>query len=222
MTGNKFIVTIDGPAGSGKTTIAKILAKKLNIAYLDTGAMYRGIALFFLDENEIDDKKLKSILDNISYELIFDGEEYQLALNNKILGNEIRTEKIGFLASTISKIPIVREYLTRFQREIAKKHSIVAEGRDMGTVVFPNAQYKFYLTADPKVRAKRRWLQLKEMGVQADLNDILKDIKKRDEQDTTREIAPLKPARDAYLIDTSNLTIDEILREIINLVTKKD
>lgn len=222
MTGNKFIVTIDGPAGSGKTTIAKILAKKLNIAYLDTGAMYRGIALFFLDENEIDDKRLKSILDNISYELIFDGEEYQLALNNKILGNEIRTEKVGFLASTISKIPIVREYLTRFQREIAKKHSIVAEGRDMGTVVFPNAQYKFYLTADPKVRAKRRWLQLKEMGVHADLNDILKDIRKRDEQDTTREIAPLKPARDAYLIDTSNLTIDEILREIINLVTKKD
>ncbi len=222
MTDSKLIITIDGPAGSGKTTIAKLLADKLKIAYLDTGAMYRSIALFFLDENEIDEERLKNILDNISYTLVFDGETYQLALNNKILGSEIRSEKVGLLASTISKIPIVRKYLTEFQRDIAKRHSIVAEGRDMGTVVFPYAKYKFYLTAKPEVRAKRRWLQLKELGVEADLNEILEDLKKRDEQDTTREIAPLKPAEDAHIIDTSNLTLEKILTEMISVINKND
>lgn len=214
----RIIVTIDGPAGSGKTTLAKMLAKRLNIAYLDTGAMYRGVALFFLDEDEIEEQRLKDVLENISFDLVFDGEEFLLALNNKILGQEIRSEKVGFLASTISKIPIVREYLTTMQREIAKKHSIVAEGRDMGTVVFPEAQYKFFLTANLETRAKRRWLQLKEMGSEADLNEILSQIKKRDEQDKTRDIAPLYPAPDAKIIDTSNLRVNDVLKIMLDMI----
>ncbi len=218
-----MIITIDGPAGSGKTTIAKIIARKHNIAYLDTGAMYRAVALILGDiVDKISEEEIKDILKRLHFDLIMDGEKYVLRLNNKILGNEIRSEKVALMASKVGKIPCVREYLKRSQREIGKRHSLVAEGRDMGTVVFNNADFKFFLTASPEIRAKRRVEQLREMGIEANYIDILEDIKKRDEQDSTRKIAPLKPAEDAIIIDTSNLTIEEVVSKISGFVNNFD
>ncbi|GAB6888724.1 (d)CMP kinase [Desulfothermus okinawensis JCM 13304] len=216
----KMIITIDGPAGSGKTTVAKIVAKKMNIAYLDTGAMYRGVALI-LGNMPKDFNYKENVLSSLKFDLVYDGDGYSLAMNNKILGDEIRTEKIGFLASTIAKDPLVRTYLTKQQREIAKRHSLVAEGRDMGTVVFENADFKFFLTASPEIRARRRFEQLKEIGIESSYNEILKDILKRDEQDSSREIAPLKPAEDAVVIDTSNLSIEEVVHDILTQIYQK-
>ncbi len=213
----RIIITIDGPAGSGKTTVAKILAKKLNIAYLDTGAMYRGVALI-LGNLPKDFDKLEEILSSLKFDLVYNGEDFSLAMNNKILGDEIRSEEIGFVASKVAKEPFVRKYLTAQQREIAKKHSLVAEGRDMGTVVFKDADFKFFLTASAKIRAKRRFEQLREMGFDADYEKILKDIEKRDKQDSSREIAPLKPAEDALIIDTSNLNISEVVDMLLKSI----
>lgn len=210
----RIIITIDGPAGSGKTSVAKILAKKLNIAYLDTGAMYRGVALIWGNLPK-DFNKLEEILSSLKFDLVYDGEDFSLAMNNKILGDEIRSEEIGFVASRIAKESIVRKYLTAQQREIARKHSIVAEGRDMGTVVFKDADFKFFLTASPQIRAKRRFEQLRKMGLDPDYDKILKDIEKRDKQDFSREIAPLKPAEDALIIDTSNLNILEVVNKML-------
>jgi len=213
----RIIITIDGPAGSGKTTVAKILAKKLNIAYLDTGAMYRGVALI-LGNLPKDFDRLEEILSSLKFDLVYNGEDFSLAMNNKILGDEIRSEEIGFIASKVAKDPLVRKYLTSQQREIAKKHSLVAEGRDMGTVVFKDADFKFFLTASAKIRAKRRFEQLREMGLEADYEKILKDIEKRDKQDSSREIAPLKPAEDALIIDTSNLNISEVVDMLLKSI----
>ena len=213
----RIIITIDGPAGSGKTTVAKILAKKLNIAYLDTGAMYRGVALI-LGNLPKDFDRLEEILSSLKFDLVYNGEDFSLAMNNKILGDEIRSEEIGFIASKVAKDPLVRKYLTSQQREIAKKHSLVAEGRDMGTVVFKDADFKFFLTASAKIRAKRRFEQLREMGLEADYEKILNDIEKRDKQDSSREIAPLKPAEDALIIDTSNLNISEVVDMLLKSI----
>jgi cytidylate kinase len=219
-----LIITIDGPAGSGKTTIAKLLSKELKIAYLDTGAMYRAVALV-LGENGWNKHRdeIENILKEIKFELApGEGEDFVLKMNNKPLGNEIRNEKIGLWASNVGKLPVVRKYLMEAQREIARNCSLVAEGRDMGTVVFPHANFKFFLSASLEVRAKRRIIQLKELGILADYNAILKEMEKRDIQDKTREIAPLHPAEDAIKIDTSNMSKTEVLKKMLERIYKRE
>ncbi len=212
----KLIITIDGPAGSGKTTIAKLISNKLKIAYLDTGAMYRGVAFALNKMGWSGNKeKIKSFLQDIRFDLVYKEGGSLLRMNGNVLGDEIRTEEVGLMASNIAKLQIVRKYLTKVQRRIARDVSLVAEGRDMGSVVFPNADFKFFLDASPEIRAKRRVEQLRELGISVNYQDILEELQKRDIQDSTRAISPLRPAEDAIKIDTSNLTLSQVLDKIM-------
>ena len=211
----KFHIAIDGPAGSGKTTVSKRLAEFLGFDYLDTGAMYRAIALF-LHENGIsenDESEIDKALSKVEMEF----KEGKLFLNGREVGDEIRTAEAGVLASKYAKIPVVRKHLTRLQREIADSRRMVVEGRDIGTVVLPDADLKIFLTASVEERAKRRWNELREKGEDIPYVEILKQLKDRDERDSKRKVAPLKPAKDAIVIDTTNLSIDEVVEKIAKL-----
>ncbi len=215
----KFHIAIDGPAGSGKTTVSKLLAKRLGYDYLDTGAMYRAVALF-LHERGIppeDEGRINEVLKSVRMEYR-DGE---LFLNGKKVGDEIRTAEAGVLASNYAKVPIVRKHLTRLQREIADERRIIVEGRDIGTVVLPDAELKVFLTASVEERARRRWKELREKGEDVSYEEILEQLKKRDEQDSKRNVAPLKPAEDAVVIDTTGMGIDEVVEEIVRLVEER-
>ncbi|MDK2921822.1 MAG: CMP/dCMP kinase [Desulfonauticus sp.] len=214
-----MLITLDGPAGVGKTTLAKKLAEKLQIAYLDSGAMFRGLAYYLgQDKLNLSEEELKPILNNFQFQLVLEGKGYFLYLNQKKLGEEIRTEEVGFLASSLGKLKVVRDFLKAEQQRLAENTSLVAEGRDMGTVVFPQADYKFFLDADCEERAKRRYKQLKMLGKEADLTLILEQIKQRDEQDRNRPIAPLKPAADAIIIDTTKLNLEEVFFKILSYI----
>lgn len=204
-------IAIDGPAGSGKSTVAKKIAEKLNIIYIDTGAMYRAITLKLKD---IDKKIYEEACNNTNIEFI----NNKIFLDGKDVSSQIRSEEISKLTSDISKIDFVRKKLVSIQKEIAAKNSVVMEGRDITTVVLPDADYKFYLSASPEIRAKRRTLQLKEKGLNADYKEILRDIKKRDNNDIKRENSPLKVADDAIVIDSSNLTADESIEKILSYI----
>lgn len=204
-------IAIDGPAGSGKSTVAKKIAEKLNIIYIDTGAMYRAITLKLKD---IDKKYYQEACNNTNIEFI----NNKIFLDGKDVSLQIRSEEISKLTSDISKIDFVRKKLVSIQKEIADKNSVVMEGRDITTVVLPDADYKFYLNASPEIRAKRRTLQLKEKGLNADYEEILRDIKKRDNNDIKRENSPLKVADDAIVIDSSNLTADESIEKILSYI----
>ena len=204
-------IAIDGPAGSGKSTVAKKIAEKLNIIYIDTGAMYRAITLKLKD---IDKKFYEEACNNTNIEFI----NNKIFLDGKDVSLQIRSEEISKLTSDISKIDFVRKKLVSIQKEIADKNSVVMEGRDITTVVLPDADYKFYLNASPEIRAKRRTLQLKEKGLNADYEEILRDIKKRDNNDIKRENSPLKVADDAIVIDSSNLTADESIEKILSYI----
>lgn len=204
-------IAIDGPAGSGKSTVAKKIAEKLNIIYIDTGAMYRAITLKLKD---IDKKIYEQACNNTNIEFI----NNKIFLDGKDVSSQIRSEEISKLTSDISKIDFVRKKLVSIQKEIAAKNSVVMEGRDITTVVLPDADYKFYLSASPEIRAKRRTLQLKEKGLNADYEEILRDIKKRDNNDIKRENSPLKVADDAIVIDSSNLTADESIEKILSYI----
>ena len=204
-------IAIDGPAGSGKSTVAKKIAEKLNIIYIDTGAMYRAITLKLKD---IDKKIYEQACNNTNIEFI----NNKIFLDGKDVSSQIRSEEISKLTSDISKIDFVRKKLVSIQKEIADKNSVVMEGRDITTVVLPDADYKFYLSASPQIRAKRRTLQLKEKGLNADYEEILRDIKKRDNNDIKRENSPLKVADDAIVIDSSNLTADESIEKILSYI----
>ncbi len=204
-------IAIDGPAGSGKSTVAKKIAEKLNIIYIDTGAMYRAITLKLKD---IDKKIYEEACNNTNIEFI----NNKIFLDGKDVSSQIRSEEISKLTSDISKIDFVRKKLVSIQKEIATKNSVVMEGRDITTVVLPDADYKFYLSASPEIRAKRRTLQLKEKGLNADYEEILRDIKKRDNNDIKRENSPLKVADDAIVIDSSNLTADESIEKILSYI----
>ncbi|MEJ5258216.1 MAG: (d)CMP kinase [Fervidobacterium sp.] len=213
-------IAIDGPAGSGKTTVAKELARRLNIDYLDTGAMYRIVGLYLKesgigsDANEVEiQKKLANLF--IEYK---DGN---YLVNGKIVGDEIRTAEAGVYASQYGANQAVRNFLTNLQKEICKNRSIVAEGRDIGTVVMPDAQVKIFLVASPEVRAKRRYEELKAKGKEISFDILLNQIIERDKNDTSREIAPLVKAPDAVEIDTSNMTIEEVIEEILRIVKNK-
>ena len=209
-----MIITIDGPAGVGKGTIAKIISKSLGFKYLDSGAMYRALALF-ADLNGVSDNdsdRLKKILIDLHIQFIEDKEGERVLLNTDDVTEDIRTNEISTLASKFAANDIVRKILREMQRRMIKDKDFIAEGRDMGTYVFPDAEYKFYLDADLKIRAKRRADQLKEiLGINMNEENVAKEISNRDNLDMTRESCPLHPAADAVIIDTSNMTIDEVV-----------
>ncbi|MCC8194148.1 MAG: (d)CMP kinase [Deltaproteobacteria bacterium] len=209
------VITLDGPAGVGKSTIAKRVAEHCGIAYLDTGAMFRIVAKTLGPKNvAVPDEELARALASLSFSLSGSGGGTSLACNGEVAGQEIRTEEVGKLASDYATRPAVRAYLKKAQQDLGKAYSLVAEGRDMGTAVFPDAPYKFFLDASPEVRALRRVRQLAENGVIEDVAKVTRQIRERDEQDRNRALAPLKAADDAIVIDTSNLTVAQVFQTI--------
>ncbi len=213
-----FNIAIDGPAGAGKSTIARAAARSLGFLYVDTGAMYRAIALYLLrnDADVNNDNELERFLNQITIRIAYSNGEQQIILNNENVTGYLRDEKVGNMASVSSAKPKVREKLLQLQRDIAKENDVIMDGRDIGTFVLPNADVKIYLTATVEERAKRRYAELIEKGQDADLEKIAEDIRTRDFQDMNREIAPLKQADDAVLIDSSAMTIQEVMDSIVN------
>ena len=215
-------IAIDGPASAGKSTVSKILSKKLGFLYLDTGALYRAIAFYFLSNNldysNIDE--LERSLKQIDIKLKFKGEEQRILLCHEDITESIRTDKISSLSSNISSIYSVREFLLDFQRDFAKEHNVVMDGRDIGTVVLPDADIKIFLTASLEARSKRRYLEYQDKGYKDSYNNVLESIKQRDYNDSHRKIAPLLPAKDAIVLDTTEYTLDEVVGIILDIVKK--
>jgi len=212
-------IAIDGPAGSGKSTVAKMLAERLGFTYVDTGAMYRAVA-WKLKQHDIDPDNtdaLRELLENTQFSI----SDSVLCMDGRKIGDEIRTPEISRLSSDVAKIAEVRHFLTAEQRRIAEKGNVIMEGRDIGTVVIPDADLKFFITASPEERARRRYEQLKRLGIEANYDRILNELIQRDRNDSSREIAPLKPAEDAIIIDTTNMTIDEVLDLLVRKVRDK-
>lgn len=212
-------IAIDGPAGAGKSTIAKRVSKDLSFVYVDTGAMYRSIGLYMIKNGiDIHDKKAVETASNdadVSLKYI-DGTQHVL-LNSEDVSTEIREEQVGKAASVVSQYPEVRKNLTALQKKLADTENVVMDGRDIGTCVLPDADLKIYLTASAEVRGKRRFDELKDKGENPDLDTIIEDIRKRDQADMTREISPLKKADDAVLVDSSDMTIDQVVSKIEEL-----
>ena len=217
-------IAIDGPAGAGKSTIAKRVAEKLGLIYVDTGAMFRAIALYMtgkcVKSNET--YKVKEELNNIRLDIVYENGEQQIILNDENVSRLIRNPEISKAASSFAQVPEVRERLLILQRELADKRPVVMDGRDIGTKVLPFASVKIFLTADVKVRAERRYKELTEKGEKVNLEDIMSDIKSRDEQDMNRKVSPLVQAGDAVLVDTSSLSIDEVVDAIIKIACDKN
>lgn len=212
-------IAIDGPAGAGKSTIAKIVAKKLEYIYVDTGAMYRAMALYLLREGIKPDEtdKIEEACENADISITYENGEQVVVLNGENVNGFIRTEEVSNMASASSVNAKVREKLVALQQKLAKETDVVMDGRDIGTVVLPDAPCKIYLTASDDVRAKRRYDELVAKGVEADLNEIKKDIIERDHRDMTREISPLRRAEDAYFLDSSSMTVEEVVDKIIEI-----
>ena len=217
-------IAIDGPAGAGKSTIAKKVAEKLGLVYVDTGAMFRGIALYMTEKgiegNEVD--RIKTELEKVKIDIVYEDGEQQLILNDENVSKSIRKPEISKAASAFATIPEVRTRLLNLQRELAAKRPVVMDGRDIGSKVLPEATVKIFLTADVKVRAERRYKELTEKGENVDIADIMADIKSRDEQDIKRAVSPLTQAEDAVLVDTSSLSIDEVVDTIIKIACEKN
>lgn len=219
MTAKRNIVTLDGPAGVGKTTLAKRVAQALGIAYLDTGAMFRTLGWKLgADAASLSEAELTARLAAFSFSLSGSGADTVLSVNGTPVGQEIRTEDVGMLASIVAKLPAVRTALKAAQQAMGAATPLVAEGRDMGTVVFPEARCKIFLDASPQERARRRFDQLVAMGETPDLEALTEQIRQRDDQDRNRAIAPLKPAEDAVIVDTTSLDIDGVFNEIMRHV----
>jgi cytidylate kinase len=228
MVERKDIVTIDGPSGAGKSTISKLLAAELHYTYLDTGAMYRVVGLQversgFDLEAENGREKLVQLLATLEMTLApgEEGQETRVFLHGEDVSDAIRTPEMAMVASRVSAEPEVRKKLTEMQRAIGQNGAIVAEGRDMGTIVFPEASYKFFLDATPAERAKRRQQQLMEQGQRVEYGELLTQIQKRDRDDSSRALAPLKPAPDAVVIDSSEMSIDEVVFFMLKTVHEK-
>ncbi|HAS92960.1 MAG TPA: (d)CMP kinase [Sedimentibacter sp.] len=210
-----MIIAIDGPSGAGKSTVARLLSKKLGYEYIDTGAMYRALAYKAYKQNiDINEANIAELLEttNITY------NDNKVFLDGENVENLIRNEEISTAASKISSLKIVREKMVEIQRKIAKNKNVVLEGRDIGTIVFPDAEHKFFITASLEERAKRRYEQLKLNNIKADYTNVINDMIKRDENDSTRKFSPLKPAEDAILIDTTNMDLNEVTKTIAQYI----
>lgn len=215
-------IAIDGPAGAGKSTIAKRLAKKLGFIYVDTGAMYRAMAYYFLQKktDPSDETAIAAMCPDVDVTIAYEGNEQQVLLNGENVNGFIRTEEVGNMASSVSVYPVVRTKLVELQRQLAAKSDVIMDGRDIGTCVLPDAQVKIYLTASSATRAKRRFDELAAKGETCDLEQIEKDIIDRDYRDMHRETSPLKQAEDAVLVDSSEMNIDEVVDAIYQIYEK--
>ncbi|MDE5583488.1 MAG: (d)CMP kinase [Ruminococcus sp.] len=213
-------IAIDGPAGAGKSTIAKMVSARLGYIYVDTGALYRAVALY-ITENNISDSDIPSSLKNADVSLGFIDGVQRVFLGDRDVSDMIRTPEISMSASRTSAIPAVREYLFSTQQKIALENNVIMDGRDIGTVVLPNADVKIFLTATPEERAKRRYMELAVKPDSPSYEEILSDIKKRDFNDTNRTTAPLRQADDAVLVDTTKLTLEESADIIIKIISEK-
>ena len=215
-------IAIDGPAGAGKSTIAKRLAKKLGFIYVDTGAMYRAMAYYFLQHNidAKDEKAIAAACPDVDVTITYENGEQQVLLNGENVNGVIRNEEVGNMASSTSVYPVVRKKLVELQRQLAKSADVIMDGRDIGTCVLPDAQVKIYLTASSVTRAKRRYDELTEKGVSCDLAEIEKDIIDRDYRDMHRETSPLRQAEDAVLVDSSEMNIDEVVDAIYQVYSE--
>ena len=218
-----YNVAIDGPAGAGKSTIAKKIAKQLGFIYVDTGAMYRAMALACIrnNVNKDDEEAVVAVCSGINVTIAYEGDAQIVMLNGENVNGYIRTEEVGNTASAISVYKEVRLKLLELQRNLAKENNVIMDGRDIGTYVLPDAFVKIYLTASSRTRAERRCLELKERGIEVDIDEVEKDIIDRDYRDMHREIAPLSQAEDAVLVDSSNMGIDEVVEHIIKIIEDK-
>ena len=214
-------IAIDGPAGAGKSTIAKAVAKKLSFIYVDTGALYRAIGLYALKNNLNSEKEVIFSLKEIKVDLKFENNSQKVFLCDEDVSEKIRTPEVSMMASKVSAISAVREFLFDLQRDLARKNNVIMDGRDIGTVILPNADVKIFLTASSEKRAQRRYKELVEKGLQISYDDILNDIIKRDGDDSNREIAPLKAAPDAILVDTSEYNLEESISLVLNVIKNK-
>ena len=217
---NKIVIAIDGPAGAGKSTIAKALAKKLEIAYISTGSMYRALALKCINNNfdATDENVANQIANSTTLNVEYRNGDQLVFLDGEDVTTKLYTDKVSDFASKISVHKVVREKLVEVQREIAQRQSVVMDGRDIGSVVLPNADLKFYLDADVEIRAQRRYEELLSKGAKATYEEVLADMKERDYRDKTREISPLKICDDAIIIDCSHLSIEEVVNKFLSYI----
>lgn len=216
-------VAIDGPAGAGKSSIAKAVSKKLGFVYIDTGAMYRAVAVYAIENGiEIKAKNFtKEVLDEIKIDITYEDGAQKIFLLGKDVSDRIREADASIGASNVAVIPAVRLKLVELQRSLAEKTSVIMDGRDIGTYVLPDAEVKIYLTASSDVRAQRRLLEMKEKGMEADFETVKRDIEYRDKNDSEREFAPLRQAEDAVLVDTSDMTIEEVINRITEIIREE-
>lgn len=217
-------VAIDGPSGAGKSSISKKIAEKLSFVYIDTGAMYRAIGLCALKkgiEINADNPQITALLDQVEMRIVHMQDGQHVILNGEDVTGDIRTPQVSIAASDISKIPAVRVKMVDLQRKIAEGQNVIMDGRDIGTYVFPNAQIKIFLTASVEERSKRRYLELIEKGETVDYDEVFKDIQYRDENDSKREMAPLRPANDAIVVDTSEYNFEQSVEKITNIVRER-
>ena len=218
-----YNIAIDGPAGAGKSTIARLAAGQLGFIYVDTGAMYRAMALYFLRRgaNLADEEAVGAACKDIHVEIRYEAGEQQVLLNGENVTGQIRTDQVGNAASAISKYPAVRAALLELQRSLARTNSVIMDGRDIGTVVLPDADLKIYLTASTAVRAMRRYKEFLEKGVDCTLESVEQDVIRRDEQDMNRATAPLKQAEDAVYLDASDMNISQVVEKILSLARER-
>ncbi len=221
----KPVIAIDGYSSTGKSSISKEIAKKLELIHIDTGALYRGITFFALenclnDQQEIDIKSLFSKLNEINLEFVPNNNVLELFLNGKNINQEIREPRVSNNVSIIAKQPEVRDFLLDFQRNLAAKGGVIMDGRDIGTVILPNADFKFFVTASPEERAKRRFLELQSLGIEASYEEVYQNLVSRDKIDSERDVAPLKQADDAILIDNTNLNKQETIELILSYLAQ--
>lgn len=219
MDKSKIVIAIDGPAGAGKSTIARAVAEKLKLIYVDTGALYRAIALYAMRQGVKED--VTSLLPEIKLSLFYQDGEQHILLCGEDVTTQIRSQEVSNFVSKISAIAEVRAFLLKAQREIALEHGVVMDGRDIGTVVFPNAQVKIFLTAAPEKRAQRRYLEFLEKGREISFEQVLQNMISRDKMDETRAQAPLKQAQDAVKVDTTDLDLEESIYQIIEIIKHK-
>jgi cytidylate kinase len=213
-------VAIDGPSGAGKSTVAKALAAQMHFLYLDTGAIYRTVGLA-ADRSGVahkDEAGLRTLLPNIEVELKYTDQGQKMLLNGEDVSQKIRTPEISIAASDVSAVPYVREYLLDMQRDIARHNNVIMDGRDIGTVVLPDADVKIFLTASPDTRTKRRLKELQEKGIDTDFSTVYKEIQARDDQDLHRSTAPLRMAEDAVLLDTTEMSLEESIQEALKII----